>query len=67
MTKRVVYTVTRSPHPEDDPPPWSYGENAFCAWVHEVFLEGYKRDVPMPSPGDAMEILINAGYEVEIG
>lgn len=63
MTK---ITVLKSPHSEDDPPPWNYSEEAFCTWVHEVFLSGYKRDIPIPSLNDAINIATDFGYTVKL-
>lgn len=65
-----MITVTQSPNLEDydddNPPPWRYEPEAFCTWVHETFLEGYKREVLLPSVEEAISIVEKWGYEVEV-
>lgn len=58
MTK---ISVLKSPHSEK-----TYSEEAFCTWVHEVFLSGYKRDIPIPSLNDAINIATDFGYTVKL-
>jgi len=43
-----------------------YDPDAFRAWVHEVHLEGYKRDVAVPSFDKAVKIVKGAGCTVEL-
>ena len=61
----ILITVTSSPYHMDEDLPWSYEPDAFCAWVHEVFLEGYKRDVAVPDLDMAISIVRNMGYDIE--
>lgn len=63
----VIYRVTASPF-EEEGLPWEYDEDAFIAWVDEVFLEGYKQDedTPLPSAEECLDLLIGSGYEVEL-
>jgi hypothetical protein len=60
----ILVTVTHSPHTEDTNLPWSYESEGFCNWVHEVFLEGYKCDVAVPSLHEAIKIVTDLGYGV---
>ena len=60
----TLITVTASPFQWDEDLPWSYEPDAFCDWVHEVFLEGYKHDVPVPDLDEAIEIVRDRGYTV---
>ena len=57
-------------HPDksnaENPLPWKWGEEDFRGWVHEVFLEGYKRDVSFPTLNEAIEIVENHGYTVSV-
>lgn len=66
--KTTIYRVLSSPCEEDGDLPWDYNEDGFVSWVDEVFLEGYKGnlDAPFPSPDECLDILIGAGYEVEV-
>lgn len=57
--------VIVSPYEEDKALPWEYEDHVFIQWVHEVFLEGYKRDVPVPSVEEAIDIVLAAGYWLE--
>ena len=43
-----------------------YDPDAFQAWVHEVHLEGHKRDVAVPSFKKAIKIVKEAGCTVEL-
>lgn len=61
-----VICVVASPYPEDSHLPWQYSEDAFCDWVHEVFLEGNTRKTPLPSTPAAIALLISMGYKIEI-
>lgn len=63
-------TVVSSPFDEDkqddNPPPWTYDEEGFCSWVHEVFLEGYKNEAPFPSVEEAVALLTERGFKIEV-
>ena len=61
-----IIDVVSSPVPEDTDFPWSFTEEGFQSWHHEVFLEGYKKDVPLVSVGDAKAHLEKLGYKVII-
>jgi hypothetical protein len=57
--------VKKSPFREDENLPWDYEPDAFCAWVWEVFLEGYKRDdVPCPTLEVAISYLSGMGFDI---
>lgn len=43
-----------------------YNEEGFRAWVQEVHLEGYKRDVLFPTLEEALDIVIASGCTVMV-
>ena len=43
----------------------TYTLDDFRSWACEVFLEGYKRDVPFPSLEEAIEVVETNGCTVE--
>ena len=67
-----IYRVIGTPQVEDPSSkaslPWEYTENSFIRWVDEVFLEGYKKgeNAPFPSPEEALNVVREAGYTVEV-
>lgn len=68
MKTTRIYRVLASPFEEDEDFPWEYEESAFCAWVDEVFLEGYKKhhNTPLPSPEECLDLLEGNGYDIEV-
>ena len=64
----TLVRVTSCPNPELEayPTPWLYTYDSFISWVDEVFLEGYKRNNPMPTINEAINLVVANGYTVEI-
>jgi hypothetical protein len=60
--------VTHSPIEEETNPPWEYEEDWFVSWVDETFLENHKKegDPPFPTLEEALNIVVTAGYGVEV-
>ena len=59
--------VNYSPVPdESNPPPWTYTEEELISWFHEVFQEGYKKDVPPLSVEEVLAKLHDLGYETTV-
>lgn len=57
--------LIRVTDPNDGDSVGVYDLDAFRGWVHEVHLEGYKRNVRVPSFKKAVEIVEHAGCLVE--
>ena len=63
---KMLIKVTHSPFKEDENLPWEWEHNAFCDWVWNVFLDGYKRsDVECPDLETAIGYLRNMGFVIE--
>lgn len=65
MAKRRAFRVTDPNDNEGEGSIATYYPTGFRSWVHEVFLEGYKCDIPLPSLADAIEIVEGAGCSVK--
>jgi hypothetical protein len=64
--RQKLYRVTDPNDNDGEGSTGLYAKDGFRSWVHEVFLEGYKRDVKIPSLPAAIEIVEGAGCAVEV-
>lgn len=65
-TKKTKLVHVQDPNDGDKGSVGVYEPDDFRAWVHEVFLEGYKRKVRFPSLSKAVEIVEAAGCKVDL-
>lgn len=64
IKKILIIRITKSPYKADNNLPWDFESDAFSKWVWEVYMDGYKKNIPCPSILEAIQYLTSKGFEV---